>query len=931
MSSVLVALRRLRDDRVPALGLGLLILVTASLFGLAPRALERIGDDALRGTIRGATAIQRNFALLEEQVFPPGGSDPLERITEEGDRLDTRVPSAIRALVSERLTVVDSARFSIQADTPDPSFLRFRIQPGASERIHYVAGGAPAARREQVQMPDELRRFLPPAETSSTDPVAVTVLETAISVEAAEEIDKTVGDLLFLTFDGRDPLAQSSPGVVATRIVGIFETNDAADPFWYEDQTLNHVLIRSIGGDTRFVDVGALLPADSYEALIKAGQFVGTPIRVTWRHFVDPARVASAQLEPLLVDLRRLESAFPQTPVTSGTLPGAAMRSGLLPLLVGHQARWTAASAVFTVVAIGPAAVALAALALVATIAARRRRRALALVRGRGGTLGQLVRAVFLEGCVIAIPALAIAILLSIVLIPGGNDRASIIAASAVATIAVGLLIATALRGTTAAARSPRDDDPSPRRISARRLVVDLAVILGTAGAAYLLRERGVRGASSTGTLAGADPLIAAVPTLAGISAGLAAMRLISLPLRGLARIAARGRGLVPILALRRAIDGGTTGAVLIVLLATASTGAFSSAALVHIDRVSAAASWNEIGAPIRVTSPIGALPATFDPATLPGVRASATLFKILVPMGARGLRIQFLAVDVGAYRPMIGGSPADPAFPPEMLAPVPPDGIIPLLVSASLTERQDGAPLNQPFEVVIEGNPYRVQPIAIRPTFPTLAPDAVFAVASRAQLLAVHPEARLTPVTAFLDAPESGLAAIRAALTDLAIPATVDARAANERALTDSPVTAAIIVAIAIAMLVAAAYTALAVTAALALAGAARTTEVAHLGIMGLSRRDALGLAIVEHGPTVILAVVAGCALGLGLFVLLEPGLGLDAMVGSRIAVPLSADPQQLAIIGAGTIGIAVVGIGLAAWMQRRGVAVAAVRRGFE
>ena len=257
--------------------------------------------------------------LLEEQVFPPGGSDPLERITEEGDRLDTRVPSAIRALVSERLTVVDSARFSIQADTPDPSFLRFRIQPGASERIHYVAGGAPAARREQVQMPDELRRFLPPAETSSTDPVAVTVLETAISVEAAEEIDKTVGDLLFLTFDGRDPLAQSSPGVVATRIVGIFEMNDAADPFWYEDQTLNHVLIRSIGGDTRFVDVGALLPADSYEALIKAGQFVGTPIRVTWRHFVDPARVASAQLEPLLVDLRRLESAFPQTPVTSGT------------------------------------------------------------------------------------------------------------------------------------------------------------------------------------------------------------------------------------------------------------------------------------------------------------------------------------------------------------------------------------------------------------------------------------------------------------------------------------------------------------------------------------------------------------------------------------------------------------------------------------
>ena len=142
---------------------------------------------------------------------------------------------------------------------------------------------------------------------------------------------------------------------------------------------------------------------------------------------------------------------------------------------------------------------------------------------------------------------------------------------------------------------------------------------------------------------------------------------------------------------------------------------------------------------------------------------------------------------------------------------------------------------------------------------------------------------------------------------------------------------TAAIVAGIAIAALIAAAYAALAVTAALALAGASRATEVAHLRMIGLSRGDALGLAIVEHGPTVILAFFAGVALGLGLFVLLEPGLGLDAIVGSTIAVPVSADPQQLGIIAAGVIAIAVVGIGLAAWMQRRGVAVAALRRGFE
>ncbi|MEO5940475.1 MAG: ABC transporter permease [Candidatus Limnocylindrales bacterium] len=933
MSSVLIALRRLREDRAPAIGLGLLILVTATLFGLAPRLTDRVGDDALHGVVSATTAFNRDITLLEEQVFPTGRAAPLDNIDREGDRLDAKIPTSIRALIHQRQTVVDSARFEIQTDTPDPSFVRFRIQPGAAARIRYTTGVAPSATAQRVQMPEELRRFLPAEEPPSTDPVNVTVLETAISVEAADAIEKTVGDLLFLSFDRRDPLAQASPGVVATRISGLYEVNDPADPFWSEDQSLNHVGIRSIGGDSRFIDVGALLPAESYDALIRAGQLFGTPIRTTWRHFIDPQLLASARIDGLIVDLRRLETAYPQTQVTNGTLAGAAMRSGLLPLLVAHQARWVSASAVLTVVAIGPAAVAFAALGLVATIAARRRRPALALVRGRGATLGQIVRAVFLEGCVIAIPAVGSAILVALLLIPVGGPRATILAASAVGTVAVALLIATAMPGTTAAARGAREDDASPRGVSIRRLVLDLVVILLAAGGAYLLRERGVRGASSTGALGGADPLIAAVPALAGIAAGLAAIRLVSLPLRVLGRIAARGRGLVPLLALRRAVHGGTTAAVLVVLLATASIGAFSSAALVHLERASSAAAWHEIGAPIRVTSHVGALPVGFDASSLPGVRSSATLFKVLTPVGVRNLRITLIVVDLSAWAPMVAGTPADPAIPPEMLTPTAPGAIVPLIVSTSLAERTDGVPLDKPFEVVVEGYHYQVKPVTTRDTFPTLAADATFAVASRQQLLAVHPEAQLAPITAFLDAPDgdANLAAIRTAATSLATTATVESRAAFARAFTDSPVTAAIVAGIAVAALIAAAYAALAVTAALALAGASRATEVAHLRMIGLSRSDALGLAVIEHGPTVLLAFVAGVALGLGLFVLLEPGLGLDAIVGSRIAVPLSADPRQLALIAAGVIAIAVVGIGLAAWMQRRGVAVAALRRGFE
>ena len=910
-------------------------MVTATLFGLAPRLIDKVADDALRGVIAETTALGRNIALIEEQGLPADAADPLKRVEEEGDRLDRRMPAAVQALVGERRVVVDSVRFRVQAGTRDPTTVRFRIQPGAAERIRFVEGVAPETELRFIDLPEEFRNLLPAQEPPSTETIKVTLVQTALAADGLRQSGLAVGDTVFMTIDSSDPMAGRAPGVVAIRITGVLEAVDPADPFWFDDPALNQVTIRSTGGDSRFLDLAGYLPIESYDLLTQVSLGSGVPARYTWRHYIDPDRVAANRLAPLILDLRRLEATYPRTQAAGGqgSADGVAMRSGLLPLLVAHSARWASASAILTVVAIGPAAVAFAALALVATISARRRRPAIALVRGRGATLGQIVRAIFLEGFVIAVPALAVAIALSVVLLPVGSIRATILAAGLVAGLAILLLILTALPGTAAAARAARDDDATPRGVSARRLVLDGFLIIGAAVGAYLLRERGVRGTSSAGTLAGADPLIAAVPALAGIAAGLTAIRLVPVPLRLLTRLAARGRGLVPLLALRRAIHGGTTAAILIVLLATASIGAFSSAALAHLERASAAASWQEVGAPYRVDAQIGSLPAAVDPARLPGVTASAALFRTLVPIGTRNLRIHLIAVDLAAYQRLVGGSPADLAPPPEMLAASPGNGVVPLLVSAGLVERSDGAKLDQQVEIVVEGYHFQVRPIATRITFPTLPVDALFAVASRQQLKAIHPDARLSPVTLFLDAPATPASetAIREAVTAIAAGATIQSRTVFARAFSDSPVTAAIVAGITIAAIVAALYAALAVTAALALAGAARSSEVAHLRMIGLSRGDALGLAIVEHGPTVLLAFIAGIALGFGLFVLLQPGLGLDALVGSELDVPVSVDPGQLGLIGAGTLGIATVGIGLAAWMQRRGIAVAALRRGFE
>ena len=135
----------------------------------------------------------------------------------------------------------------------------------------------------------------------------------------------------------------------------------------------------------------------------------------------------------------------------------------------------------------------------------------------------------------------------------------------------------------------------------------------------------------------------------------------------------------------------------------------------------------------------------------------------------------------------------------------------------------------------------------------------------------------------------------------------------------------------VAIASIVSAAYAAIAVAASLALAGASRALETAHLRTLGLTRREAAGLGLSEHGPTVLVAFAAGVALGLGLFVFLEGGLGLAAIIGSARTIPLQVELGQLALLLAGIVIIMVVGIGLSVVLGARATPAAAVRRGIE
>src|SRR6266545_3610475 len=105
MAWLLLSLRRLRGERVPALGLAALVLVTAFVFALAPRLLDRVADTSLRDEVRAAHPAVANIQLLRERRIEPGdtsGADPLGPIAETGKDLEADLPGSIEALLIDR-------------------------------------------------------------------------------------------------------------------------------------------------------------------------------------------------------------------------------------------------------------------------------------------------------------------------------------------------------------------------------------------------------------------------------------------------------------------------------------------------------------------------------------------------------------------------------------------------------------------------------------------------------------------------------------------------------------------------------------------------------------------------------------------------------------------------------------------------------------
>jgi putative ABC transport system permease protein len=136
--------------------------------------------------------------------------------------------------------------------------------------------------------------------------------------------------------------------------------------------------------------------------------------------------------------------------------------------------------------------------------------------------------------------------------------------------------------------------------------------------------------------------------------------------------------------------------------------------------------------------------------------------------------------------------------------------------------------------------------------------------------------------------------------------------------ALRDAPLEAVISTGYTAALIVAGIYMALAIVGAMVLSAAGRTRDLAYLRTLGVTGRQSLGLTVMEHGPPVLIALIPGIALGIGIALLVEPGLGLATFVGVS-GVPLYVDWVALAAMSVVLIIVVGAAVALGTWLARR------------
>ncbi|MEU8193482.1 hypothetical protein AB0C10_06835 [Microbispora amethystogenes] len=907
----------LRVHRGAAAVLALLALSASLLVAGLPRRFEAAYDRAAHALLAEDPAeatdltVAMSPAVLGEHITGAEGFRTQDR------RWRALVPPSLTPILDARRG--DDGRFAAKTfGTPVAAFLgpekrrpaeyvNLGWVSGAERRVRYVRGsppGPPATVRGVPGHPElpDVSRF-----------------DIALPRAAAEKMDIPLGATLVL--------GHSHP--VLARVTGLFEPIAPGDRFWRRNRDMAEVTTRPVaGGDREELTITALTGEASLTELTGEGR----DLVYVWSIAVDPSAVTArdaASVVEGVADYRRVLGV--EAARSGGGSFAEVLDTSLGRVLTGFLARLATAQALMFLVLGGLVAVAGGVIALAVQLLTERMRDALALARARGASLGQVVVAGTGTAALAVVPAVLAGYGLSFLLPAMSGPVTPIVYAGplllAVATVGF------AVARVALAHRTPlpvRRDDVAGRRRSPRRTVLELLVVVLALAGAYLLRSRGL----TTGVEArGADPFLMLVPVMLTVAAALVTLRCYPYPLRLLVRLAARARGAVAFVGLALAARAGQVGALpVLILLPALAVSVYGAVAGGTLEGAQRLAAWQATGAGARVEREPGLPPEVIEEIRrAPGVRAVVPVDKGLAQLDLGGRNVTVVAVDLGAYRRLVAGSPLKvPSPPPDTAASTAPAPTEPAQATSGQAASGQSIPaLVSPdlahlttFEIGWH--------VRMRVTNQGVVTGGLPGLTTATSNLVVLPYdasaragSRSYAGTLLVRGSGSGgdgldgdrLRAAGGDLPDVRVVTVEESR----RKIAATPLAGTIKDGFRIVTVALAGYALLTVAIALVAGAADRARALSYLRSLGLSDRRAAGLTVLEIVPMIVLTACAGLALGLALPSALGPGVDLGVYAGDLAVRAYELDLSTPVLLTAGLAAVAVAGAFLHTLTGRR------------
>ncbi|GAA4609324.1 hypothetical protein GCM10023195_37480 [Actinoallomurus liliacearum] len=677
-------------------------------------------------------------------------------------------------------------------------------------------------------------------------------LETALPERAARRLGLSAGDVV----------RTATQPALSVRVTGLFVPADPGNGYWASQSHAKFAdaeLKKTPDGNDVTLATGLLDPA-GYRALCTETPF---GVNTAWTYTPGTARITGRSATTLRNNVHQAAEAI---------AGDASLSTRLDWVLDDFTQRLRTTQALLFLSVSGLFAAALGVLVLAVGLLLGRMRTGLHLQAARGAS--RLQRAGLTAGVtsLVTVPAAAAGLALSALLVDGPAQTTSY--------AAVAILVGTAIGGPAAAGL----------RLPGRRLVAEgLVVVLAVAGT-YLVRRRGL---PASGNI---DPFLSAVPVLLAVAAGLVILRALPYVLRPVKRMLARGRSAVPFIGVARVSTAALP--LIVVLLAVAVIG-FGSTVEASLGRAQRLATYASVGGDARVDAVTMSRDVIDRVRRSPGVRAAVPAQTVhaarLSVDGALSSELTVIGIDLPAYRRMMAGTPLRP--------PTWPNGPgIPALFSPTAHAPKTGISVSTDYGIAMP-----LRNAGTVTNFPGQSPDDPFVLVPADALGRATGGGNTGSVSIFVRGDHIDVAALRRASVQPSLGAAeknaVSTYREEHAALTEGTLGHLVGQGFGATAVLVTCYGTLAILVLLFAGARGRGRAVSYLRTLGLSRRQAHWLAVVEIAPVLLVAFAAGWALGLVLPRLLGPAIDLSPYTGGSQVRHFVPDLAVSVLLGGGLL----------------------------